>query len=501
MNKLNKTFIPTIGISLIIFSLLYLFIFDLLVSKDLKISHSYKNFLLKHTKAPRLIIESGSNSFHAINSAMLEKEFNLLTINLADNAGYPLKYKLLRIENYSSSGDIILLPLEWQYYSYQNAPNTFLNALFDPLNYYYVSLSWENKIKVIIKSTLSNLINTVNNVKQYSGGSVAAKVQSEYIHLIDYEKKYQNKEKGDAILSDIPSSIEIINENCNEFILGSQLKNGFSISSTFKENIKTIKRLQKKGLKIFFTWPAVAGEDCYHSKEFRKFFKEIKALLTKNNIPFISKPEKSNFPKKYILNTFYHITPKARDIRTQTLIQEIKESELSTWFKPKKITTSTHLDINSKDMKIDILSSLNEIENNQYISFGRESLMNNIFLEEGWMSLDMYKLWSRGYKSSMTVKLNKKMLKKSLKMVIEARGYKKEDQSKTKILVNGRLLGNHQLKGKIEIIIPQALTIINKGFLKIELHYINVKSPLEYGDSQDHRKFKLWITSLMFLII
>ena len=50
--------------------------------------YAYKNYLISNTtEQNRIIVESGSNSYHGINSQMLENHFGKLVINLADNGG------------------------------------------------------------------------------------------------------------------------------------------------------------------------------------------------------------------------------------------------------------------------------------------------------------------------------------------------------------------------------------------------------------------------------
>lgn len=502
--KKNKLFILTIGTSFIVFSLLYMVGFHLFVNKDMKISHSYKHFLLKHTSAPRLIIDSGSNSFHAINSKMLEKEFGQLTLNLSDSAGYPLKHKLLRIEKYSSFGDIVLLPLEWQHYGHQEISNGFLQSIFDQLNYYYNDLSWIEKIKLMLISPLSNFINLSLEGKKFSEETFPAKKQREYTQLVSYEKRFKNLDRGDAIKFDTPDVVnKIAGELCQKSVLDSQLKKGFYISDAFKDNIKIIKRLQKKGIEVFFIWPAVVGDNCYQGKvkkDFDKFVSEIKKYMLDNNIPFLSEPEKSNFQYKYLLNTHYHVIPEARDIRTKNLIKDIKNSKVFEWFKVKnKLLLPRKLSIKSEALHKDILESLNGIKSGQILKLGSKNLDNNVFLMTGWLYNNDDKVWSQGESSLILIKLGEKLMGKKLKMVINSYHYKESDKSKTKIIINGEIIGNYLLNGRNEIIISEELTKEKEMILKIEFNYTNVKSPFEYGDSQDRRKFKLWVGSLMFL--
>jgi len=66
--------------------------------QDTKIPATYKWFLLKHIPGPRIIIESGSNSHHAIDTDALGAALGMTAINIADNGGYALEDKITRLE-------------------------------------------------------------------------------------------------------------------------------------------------------------------------------------------------------------------------------------------------------------------------------------------------------------------------------------------------------------------------------------------------------------------
>ncbi|MCK5727713.1 MAG: hypothetical protein KAH08_00670 [Methylococcales bacterium] len=493
----NKSLLIIMGLTFIVILLVYIVNFNFLVNKDIKISHSYKHFLLEYTNSPRLIIESGSNSFYGINSTMLEKELGLLTINLADNGGYPLSHKLLRIEKYAGKGDIVLLPLEWQHYSYGDIPSNYLDSLFEPLNYYYNSLPWIEKIKIIVNVPFLNWLKMYTDGKAFSSKTFTAQSQIEYKMLMTYEQRFKNLERGDAVSIDTT----IFNRNrCNNFIFPYQDEDGFYISNKFKKNVKLIHKLQKKGIKVFFTWPSVAGNNCYEGKEkeaFKKFVEKIKTYLVKNKLTIISEPELSKFGDQYIYSINYHIIPKARDIRTKNLIQEIKQSKIFKWF---NISSNPpyKLNINSSTLKENILESLTKVRNGEVLKLGNEFLNKNVFLMKGWFFHDGKRLWSQGNSSFILINLDETLVGKALSMKMESYHYKKVDQSKTTIIINGKTITKAILNGKNNILIPKELT--KSGVLKIELHYSDVKSPSDYGDDKnDHRKFKLWIVSLMFL--
>ena len=502
--KQSKLFIKIVIGALIGLTLLYSISIHFLVNQDILVSHSYKHFLLKHTKSPRLIIESGSNSFHALNTKMLEKELGILTLNLADNASYPLKHKLLRLESYTRSGDIVLLALEWEHYSYQKIPHIFIHNVFDKLNFYYKTLPWLDKLKLIFKIPISSVIQHLYQPQLTFKENYSAQYQREYQQLMTYEKKFYNLERGGSKPEDTPPVDHKIERNlCNKYILTNQLKYGFTLSIIFKKNIEIINRIQKKGVKVFFIWPTVAGDNCYKGEvehQIIDFSNRIKNYITQHNIPFISEFNDSNFTGDYILNTYYHVIPKAKDIQTKQLIKNIKNSTVINWFKTKK-TKPYHLKITSSEAYENIFKGLDEVHEKEILRLGTNTLKNNLFLANGWFFHDNEKAWSQGHHSTLVMKLSHALKGKALNLIIESAYYNPRDISKTEIRVNGQSIGSYKLDGKNKIFIPKHLTQKKSGLLKIAFYYNDVKSPYEWGDGLDRRKFKLWIRSLVFLVV
>jgi len=324
--KKAKYFLLSIVVWLIILIAFYTSFFLWIGNREIEISHSYKQFLLQHTVGNRLIIESGSNSHHGINSNMLEDQLGILTINLADNGSYPLRNKLLRLKKYARKGDIVILPLEWRYYTHDVTPDIFKENLFGKLNFYYFpSDSLFAEIKNIWNRPFSTFINAVSFQRKL------AKRRS--INLNYYLERFAKKERGEYLYhGPLPLAEDGTKTlTCDQYILASQLQYGFMISQIFKDNLKLAKDLTNKGITVIFTWPSVSGKDCYGSKykkDFDLFIIKIKKLLKENGFRTIGSPYDSRFKKRYMLNTFFHLIPEARDVRTQRLINEIKKLHL-----------------------------------------------------------------------------------------------------------------------------------------------------------------------------
>ncbi|WP_202930854.1 hypothetical protein [Campylobacter fetus] len=296
--------------------IVYLYLFDLRSNGVF----SFKNFLLETTtNYNRIIIDSGSNSVHAIDSTMLEKAFGKLTINISDNAGYPLQDKLARLKKFTHKGDIVLLPLEYYYYMDENPPpKIYFDNIFGSLHFYFDSLNLAHKIQFILNSPPSSLLKAIFTKSQKFDDSIR------------FTNEFLNGKRGDYEFVQKSKPVkELEYMSCEEYIFGSEMSiSPDKLSSKFKKNIKFIKQIENEnGVKFVFTYPAVAGNECYNGKlkdNFLIFNRALRKFIDENGLAFVGSPYA--FPYIQIDNSYYHILPQAKQIHTQNLINYIKNS-------------------------------------------------------------------------------------------------------------------------------------------------------------------------------
>jgi len=134
-NRLVQVFLSGAAASVLVLAS-YAYVVDGQIP-DTKVPSSYKAFLLQEVSKPKLIIDSGSNSHHGIDAGMISEALKINAINIADNAGYDIESKVTRIKAHAKKGDIVLLPLEWSYYTRDRLTDDFVDTLFGPSRDYY----------------------------------------------------------------------------------------------------------------------------------------------------------------------------------------------------------------------------------------------------------------------------------------------------------------------------------------------------------------------------
>lgn len=457
--KKAKQFLLIVIVLLIITPIFYIIIYHKIGDNTILINKYFKPFILQHTKGSRIIIESGSNSLYALDSYMIEKEFNIQTINLSDAAAYPLKQKLLRIEKDLNKNDVILLPLEWKYYSRIELGNYFRNNLLGKLNYYY---NFNSNFEELVQIGNTPFLKFVKNIKyKYK----LSQNQHKYLEK-NIEKFYKNK-RGTRVNNKKFSSR--LTMTCDEYLFSKQLKNGFELSDTFKENIQIIKRLQTKSKQIIFTWPTVASDDCY-SKEYRpkidKFVIKIKKYLADNGIQIIGNPYDNKFSTKEVADTYYHVKSDAKKVRTKQLISLIKHNSIKKYFKEDKSQYQKNIQLSKKNM----LNLLNKnCFPNEKINFKSSKA---IF--QGWSHPEKEFRWSLNNDATIYFKLNPKNLKGLLKLNINTLG-----KQEITLSINGHNIGKKIVHGKNKVVkyTFDPSIIKNNKINRIKLEFSNAHKP------------------------
>ena len=293
-----------------------------------------KNFLLEKTKGkPRIIIEAGSGSQFGINSLMIEREFKKFTLNMGYNAGYPLDLRLYRLAKHLGKDDIVVLPLEYIYYTFDKNEHQkgILKELSGIGKFHFNALPLYKKIQVISKMSLKEskkpFKNALNFIKFKLFNS-----EFDFDLKLDLNTLLAQNERGDANLTLLKNQGYDFSKADNTTGLSCQqnlMVTGIKFSDSFKDYLSLIKEIsQNTGAKFIFTYPAMAGQNCYDfstqiGKDFEILLEQIKNYVLSQGFDFVGDPLAFYFPND-MLDAYYHLNESARDLRTARLIDYLR---------------------------------------------------------------------------------------------------------------------------------------------------------------------------------
>lgn len=209
------------------------------------------------TNKQRLIILSGSNSLFGFNGEIIDKNTKFRPINYATHAGLPLNYQIDRIMQHAKNGDIIFIPLEFNYYI-EDAPRDNLFYISNMLywgNGYRKYISNLDIINDYIKSSkptksieyfLKNIFKNKENLKPKES-QIDINIMNEKGVVYDY--------RGLNFYGDFCTQQDVLKESdINESY--KYMDVDFKISNFFISEFKRLESWAKKhNIKLFLTYP------------------------------------------------------------------------------------------------------------------------------------------------------------------------------------------------------------------------------------------------------
>jgi hypothetical protein len=290
--------------------------YDLLTSSNREVPYSYSEFLLENIAAPRIVIDAGSSSMFGIEPGLIEQAFGKPAIDVADNGAIPLDMKIYRLRKFAREGDTLILPLEWVYYTREAVPQDFTDKTPDEYAAYYASQPfWARLFFSIRYASLHNLSDAGRLfLRRDLHQTHYARIQADRSRWPRGDRKDDQRRR---------SSVEGI--NCADYIAATgTMANDVDWAAKQLSDLQTERRLR-----VYVTWPAVAGSDCYVMANGRlPIADEARAIFERHGITVVGEPSDSYFTPEHMLDTYYHVDSAAARVRTERLVSRLRDAGL-----------------------------------------------------------------------------------------------------------------------------------------------------------------------------
>ncbi len=462
-------------------------LFDRLVMPDRDHNwRSYHEIILDYAPGPRILIDSGSNTNHAIAPEVIETELRRPTFIIADNAAVPFRVKLDRFEKYAKSGDILILPLEWGYYEAERVPEDFLVGVTGWSSEYYFAMHPIERFgfftdHITLDQILLGLWRPID-------GTPDSKRRKSRQHI--EEEKFNWSGVTKTSLEDRKRHISMQGKSCREYISAPTGE----IRDLVKETAMRLSRLQRdRGVTIIVTWPAVAGTDCYDFAALDEFVAKFRAIFEEAGIAVIGDPRSSLFSEQHILDTYYHVDIEAAYARTRRLIEDIKQAralrDVGKTDPPPPEAGSTALiaaALMKEEARIARADSmlLTPLAKGAYAPGTKEFDKLFQLSPNGWQGFESWGVWSRGKRSEIVLRPRPN---KSCVVWLDAHYFSRSRPSS--IFLNGEFL-------KIDDGSPISIAPGDRPIV-IGLEHRDARSPRDVGESDDDRELAFGLSRII----
>lgn len=310
--------------------IIYIILFYFQLGADIKSeywinsSYQYKDFRAKSIKSKKIIIISGSNSLFGINSELIQKKTGYPVVSLAVHASLDIDFLLYKIKEHINDGDIIVMPLEFEFYSRADKiSDWFSNNMMTWGVDYIKQLSLIDLGKFIITTKPDRVLKGV--VQQLKTNTTNSKIttQKEVIEQLNilWAKEppkwrgYNYKSLND--LGDINVDRDVLYKKDIAHI-GKRI----NLSSSFITIYEKINNLVKKHHgTLYLTYPVTIKNKLFDlsQEESQERINNLESLLKHNEIDIQCNAALFQLDSVYFFNNHYHPNKNGALIRSENL--------------------------------------------------------------------------------------------------------------------------------------------------------------------------------------
>lgn len=283
--------------------------------EDLK-ENTWAAIIDKHARldslpSPKIILAGGSNIMFGLSAKMLEDTFKIPAQNLGLGGALGLKFMLNEALPSVKKGDIVIASTEYFLDKGDNNVLLFMSEIFPPAKEY---VSFDGKIDEIRAKLLYKIFSIRN-------AFLLANIKLD-VNINDTKNVYFRSafsKQGD-IMSHVNNppppylKDKMIFEKSKNYDIGIEVLNDFT------------KKVQSKGAKFFFTFPAQPQSVYDANKEV--FDNLARDMQQKGKFKVLDTPQKMAMPDSLFFDTVNHPRAKGREIRTGRLIESLKQNGL-----------------------------------------------------------------------------------------------------------------------------------------------------------------------------
>ncbi len=265
---------------------------------------------LQNLKSPKIVLIAGSNFAYGINSEMMESAFKLPVVNMAMHYDYGTDFMLKQITPELHNGDTVIMGFEYIIESEGDLnEKILLTRLFPKAKEWF---SYKDCLEFIGANAQLRVSNFRLTLQRLSHKSIEAKItDTTSIFFRNAINKY-----GDLIshfnnpsLKTIPLAV---------------IDDKMSFEKPIIDMNLFDKKMQEIGVKVFYVYPSYA-ESSY--KKDLKTIGKIEMEMNRNaKFQILGKPTDFVYNDTLFHDMVYHLNVKGRDIRTQKLINLLKNN-------------------------------------------------------------------------------------------------------------------------------------------------------------------------------
>lgn len=325
-----KKFLFSVFLLISLFFSLYIILFYFQLGAATKaewwVKHSYyyKDFKAEDIKQKKIIIIAGSNALLGINSDIIAQKTGYPVVNLSAHADLDLNFLFYKIKQHINKGDIVVLPLEFKYYSDSNKISDWFSInMMAWGNNYLQQLNSIDFVNFFITTEPADVLDGVK--KQFKNHSVNKKLLTKTEVLTNLSALW--KSEGIKWRGYSYKSLNTFGDiNANEAVTYTEndvyLKKDLKISTHFLTVYKKLEKLvEQHHARLYLTYPVSIRNELFNlaAKEVQQRITLFEESLAEHNINIQCNAALFNLDREFFFDTKYHTNQYGAIIRSDHL--------------------------------------------------------------------------------------------------------------------------------------------------------------------------------------
>lgn len=296
-----------------------------------------KLFLATHTPGRRVVILGGSNALFGIDSSLIEREIGLPTVNLAIHAGLPLPYIFAYAKPILRPADVVVMPLELEYYVRAYRYDWFRSNVmaWDPAYISTLPLLEQGRflLEVPAKRVVSGAIARVfeTRLRRTHGRLVRDPdlIKREATRIWD-TRSYVGKPITYSLWG-LDKHGDMQNNRGTRYTgpSASALSSPFEYASELWEDIEGFAAYCRvHRIELFVTWPPIMKDSDLADRNpiVQWNTQQIANRLRSAKISLLGRPQDYYLDRSHFFDTKYHLNEEGRALRTRQLIVDLRNA-------------------------------------------------------------------------------------------------------------------------------------------------------------------------------
>ena len=260
----------------------------------------------------KIMFISGSNTLFGVDANLIEKSLGICTVNYGTHAALRF-YNLERGKKHLRAGDIVILPLEYQFYTWNH--DEFDSELGSYLLGYDKSeiekFSVIDKLKFIVQQNTKDLAKfAYQRIRQPAKNE--GEYSSQYLNINgDMTNNHVDKKLPDSAL---------------QSKIGNTVFDSQPVSVDAENELTSfINYCQKNNITVYAAWPNFLWRNNEFTGNDLEGIRSIEAFYKSQNVEILGNYDDCLYDVDLFYDTSYHLNEKGKRIHTEYLIQLLKE--------------------------------------------------------------------------------------------------------------------------------------------------------------------------------